>query len=153
MRDSKQTKYDYSYKGGSSVGVRYNDSDNEASQESKKVIEIKKQNFDYNDIIFPKYTKKEIREAFDCFDLNQNGYISADEIKFIFGVLNEEIQNEEIDEMIKLADKEGHGQISWENFLKFISGNVFYCFSYKIKIKIKEEKKFIEIFIHLLVGS
>jgi len=110
----------------SHIGIRFeNDSEQiDPSINSQKINEIKKNNFDYNDIIFPKYEMNEIKEAFDCFDLNLNGYISADEIKFIFGVLNEEIQNEEIDEMIKLADKEGHGQVSWEGFLKFITGNV-----------------------------
>jgi calmodulin len=62
------------------------------------------------DHIFPKFSDADIREAFDCFDISSNGYISVEELKFIFETLQEEVQEEEIDEMIKLADKEGDGQ-------------------------------------------
>jgi len=119
------------------VGIRIKETQdkenhNNDSIKSEQIKESKKLNYVYNEIIFPKYSNEDIKEAFDCFDLNLNGYISADEIKFIFGVINENIQNEEIDEMIKLADPEGNGQISWEKFLRFITGsvNIFYYFKF-----------------------
>jgi len=40
-------------------------------------------------------------------------------LKFIFQSLEEDVSNEEIDEMIKLADKEGDGQVNWQGFYQF----------------------------------
>jgi Ca2+-binding EF-hand superfamily protein len=45
---------------------------------------------------------------------------------------------EEIDEMIRLADAEGDGQVNWISFLRFVSGmvkfkhkrNNFFCYLY-----------------------
>ena len=71
---------------------------------------------------FPKFTDKEIKEAFDCFDLDKEHSISAGELRFIFESLNEEVTDEEIDEMIALADKEGDGQVMYDSFYKMITG-------------------------------
>lgn len=80
-------------------------------------------NTNENDYNFPKYNTEEIKEAFDCFDINKNGYIGVAELKEIFSIINEEVSDEELDEMINLADKEGDGQVNWVNFYEFITGN------------------------------
>lgn len=80
-------------------------------------------NTNENDYNFPKYNTEEIKEAFDCFDINKNGYIGVAELKEIFSIINEEVNDEELDEMINLADKEGDGQVNWINFYEFITGN------------------------------
>lgn len=90
--------------------------------ENKKKKENKIFNYDKRLINFPKFEHEEIKEAFDCFDINSGGSISAQELKFIFKSLNEEVLDEEIDEMIRLADKEGDGQVNFKNFLEFILG-------------------------------
>ena len=76
-----------------------------------------------NEYCFPNYETEQIKEAFDIFDINRNGYIGVDELKEIFTIINEEVTEEELDEMIGLADKEGDGQVNWLNFYEFISGN------------------------------
>jgi len=75
-----------------------------------------------NDYIFPQYEEQQIKEAFDVFDFNGNNFISVNELKEIFHYINEEVTEEELDEMINLADKEGDGQVNWVNFYEFISG-------------------------------
>ena len=76
-----------------------------------------------NEYCFPSYELNEIKEAFDSFDINRNGYIGVAELKEIFSIINEEVSDEELDEMIGLADKEGDGQVNWLNFYEFITGN------------------------------
>ena len=69
------------------------------------------------------YETEQIKEAFDIFDINRNGYIGVDELKEIFTIINEEVSEEELNEMIGLANKEGDGQVNWLYFYEFINGN------------------------------
>ena len=93
---------------------------NESSRISKNEGKIDS----INNYIFPNYEESQIKEAFDIFDFNGNNFISALELKEIFHYINEEVTEEEIDEMISLADKEGDGQVNWVNFYEFISGKI-----------------------------
>ena len=77
-----------------------------------------------NNYIFPEYEEKQIKEAFDIFDLNGNNFISVVELKEIFNYLNEDVTEEELDEMINLVDKEGNGQVNWLDFYEFINGKI-----------------------------
>jgi hypothetical protein len=54
--------------------------------------------------------------------MNKISYISAAELRLIFQTLKEEVTDEEIDEMISLADKEGDGQVSYPEFYAMING-------------------------------
>ena len=60
---------------------------------------------------FPNYEAEQIKEAFDIFDINRNGYIGVDELKESFTIINEEVSEEELNEMIGLTDKEGDGKL------------------------------------------
>jgi Ca2+-binding EF-hand superfamily protein len=93
---------------------------NQHPEKSKKET----QEVDVNEYFFPKFEESDIKEAFDCFDINSNGYISVDELRTIFQELNEDVSDEELDEMIKLADSEGDGQVNWIAFYQFVTGNV-----------------------------
>ena len=57
---------------------------------------------------------KELREAFKVFDRDGTGTISRDELKAVMKSLGENLSEEEIDEMLKLADKDGDGHIDCE---------------------------------------
>lgn len=57
---------------------------------------------------------KELREAFKVFDRDGTGTISREELKAVMKSLGENLTEEEIDEMLKLADKDGDGQIDCE---------------------------------------
>lgn len=78
-------------------------------------------NYDKKLINFPHFSKEEIKDAFDCFDISSGGSISAQELKFIFKSLGEEVNDEEVEEMIKLADKDSTGQVTFKNFEEFIT--------------------------------
>ena len=59
-------------------------------------------------------TEDEIKEAFKVFDKDGNGFISSSELKHVMTNLGEKLSDEEIEEMIHEADKDGDGQVNYE---------------------------------------
>ena len=68
------------------------------------------------------FNDAEIREAFFTFDMNGNGYVGAAEIRFVMDALGEQVTDQEIDEMIRLIDIDGDGQVNFKEFHKMASG-------------------------------
>ena len=68
------------------------------------------------------FNDAEIREAFFTFDMNGNGYVGAAEIRFVMDALGEVVTDQEIDEMIRLIDIDGDGQVNLKEFHKMASG-------------------------------
>ena len=68
------------------------------------------------------FSEGEIKEAFDTLDMNKNGHITAEDLAFFLDVLEEEVQEEEIEEMIRLCDIEGNGKVKYEEFQRMASG-------------------------------
>jgi len=62
------------------------------------------------------FTDDEILQCFKSFDLDSNGFLCAAEIKQCFKKLGEKVTDEEIDEMMKMCDKNGDGQIEFDEF-------------------------------------
>ena len=60
----------------------------------------------------------EIHEIFKVFDKEGNGFISVAELSHVMTNLGEELTEEEVKEMIKEADVDGDGQVSYEDFKK-----------------------------------
>jgi hypothetical protein len=56
----------------------------------------------------------ETRAAFNVFDKDGSGTISADELRQVMKSLGENLTDEEIDEMIREADKDKNGTIDCE---------------------------------------
>jgi calmodulin len=56
----------------------------------------------------------ELREAFDLFDINGNGYISKDELIEAMKKMGENLSDKEIGTMIRNADINKDGQVSFE---------------------------------------
>ena len=58
--------------------------------------------------------EEEIREAFRVFDKDDNGYISAAELKHVMTNLGEKLTDDEVNDMIKEGDIDGDGQVNYE---------------------------------------
>ncbi|KAK3305871.1 uncharacterized protein B0T15DRAFT_213250 [Chaetomium strumarium] len=56
-------------------------------------------------------TEQELLNAFTVFDKDGSGTISSDELRHVLKQLGENLTDEEVDEMIKLADRNGDGHI------------------------------------------
>lgn len=64
----------------------------------------------------PSDAEKELREAFKVFDRDNSGTISAAELRNVLTSLGENLTDEQIDEMIQSADKDGNGAIDYDEF-------------------------------------
>jgi calmodulin len=51
--------------------------------------------------------------------------ISAEELRHVMTTLGEVLSDEEVDEMIKEADKDGNGIIDFNEFVDMMSGGAF----------------------------
>lgn len=69
-----------------------------------------------------KFTDEEILEAFRAFDLDKNNFIGAAEIRHVLINIGEQVTDEEVDEMIRMVDKDGDGQVSWDEFYSMVTG-------------------------------
>jgi hypothetical protein len=54
---------------------------------------------------------QELRDAFNVFDRDGTGTISRDELRNVMKSIGEHLTEDELDEMLKLADENGDGQI------------------------------------------
>lgn len=67
----------------------------------------------------PSERQEEIRYAFDLFDDNQDGFLTYEDLKStIEKYLSNSIDDRQIRQMIELTDHSGHGQISFDDFLR-----------------------------------
>merc|ERR1719487_2926464 len=69
-----------------------------------------------------KFTDKEIKEAFEAFDLDHNSFVGAAEIRHVLINIGEQVTDEEVDEMIRMVDKDGDGQVAFEEFYEMVTG-------------------------------
>jgi len=67
------------------------------------------------------FSDEEIKQAFDTFDLDKNRFVGAAEISHILKVIGEEVTDDEIDEMIRLCDTDGDGQVTFDEFYKLMT--------------------------------
>ncbi len=61
----------------------------------------------------------ELREAFNLFDKDGNGFISAEELILAMKNLGEHLTDAEVNDMIKEADVNGDGEIDYDGMLIF----------------------------------
>ncbi|CAL0310362.1 unnamed protein product [Lupinus luteus] len=66
---------------------------------------------------------EELKEAFKVFDRDQDGFISATELKHVMMNLGERLSDEEAEQMIREADLDGDGQVSYEEFVVVMMHN------------------------------
>ncbi|CAG2227460.1 CETN1 [Mytilus edulis] len=105
-------------------------------EEIKKMIqEIDKDGsgtIDFNDFLTimtqkmsEKDVKEEILKAFRLFDDDETGKISFRNLKRVAKELGENLTDEELQEMIDEADRDGDGEINQEEFLKIMKRQVY----------------------------
>ena len=71
----------------------------------------------------PGFTTEEIQEAFNTFDLDGNQYISGEEIRRVMDMIGEYVTDEEVDEMIRMLDRDGKGQVAFPEFFRMAKGH------------------------------
>jgi len=72
--------------------------------------------------IKPLSAADELKKTFDIFDIDGNGFISAEEIKKTMENLGESLTDDEVRDMIKAADINGDGKIDLNEFSGLLSG-------------------------------
>ena len=63
----------------------------------------------------------EVKEAFRFFDKDGNGYITSYEFRQVMQNLGEKLKIKEIEGMLLEADKDGDGQINYEEFFLWMN--------------------------------
>lgn len=70
-------------------------------------------------------SEEEIREAFKVFDRDNNGFISAAELRHVMTSIGEKLTDDEVDEMIREADQDGDGRIDCMDLSCTIIGSLW----------------------------
>lgn len=65
---------------------------------------------------------EEIKQVFGEFDADNSGHIDASEIRKVCEKLGVEVSQSDIDDLIKSADDNGDGKISYDEFKKAVTG-------------------------------
>ncbi|XP_072482447.1 centrin-2 isoform X2 [Notamacropus eugenii] len=73
-----------------------------------------------------KDTKEEILKAFRLFDDDETGKISFKNLKRVARELGENLTDEELQEMIDEADRDGDGEVSEQEFLRIMKKTSLY---------------------------
>jgi Ca2+-binding EF-hand superfamily protein len=69
--------------------------------------------------------QEDMLSAFRLYDLDGNGNIDADELYFVMTkVLGMELSKREAKEMIRQADSDHNGQVSYEEFVKIVTNSL-----------------------------
>ncbi|KAH7716680.1 calmodulin [Aphelenchoides avenae] len=66
--------------------------------------------------------EKELREAFQVFDRDNDGFISPFELRHVMINLGEKLSEEEVVEMIREADLDGDGKVNFTEFVFMMRG-------------------------------
>jgi len=80
------------------------------------------ENINQQQVYMPHFSDREIFESFKTLDINKAGYITAIEIKHFLEVLEEEVNEAEIEEMVRMLDYEGTQRVRYEEFYKMATG-------------------------------
>lgn len=66
-------------------------------------------------------SEAELKQVFMLFDRDRSGAISASELKHVMNNLGEHVSDEQVQEMITLADPGGDGELDVDDFVGFVN--------------------------------
>ncbi|VDL59674.1 unnamed protein product [Hymenolepis diminuta] len=72
----------------------------------------------YEDLNENRYQTEIYREAFNRFDVNNDGVIDSGDLKALMGDIGNELRESEIFDMIQEADKNGDGVVDYDEFVE-----------------------------------
>ena len=72
-------------------------------------------------------TEEDIRETFQVFDKDGNGFITAAELWQVMTIVGKNLTNKEVDEMIREVDTDGDGQVNYEEFVTNMMSKWLFC--------------------------
>merc|ERR1740129_257455 len=73
-----------------------------------------------------KDSREEIRKAFRLFDDDETGFITLKNLRRVAKEIGENMADEELQEMIEEADRDGDGQVGEEEFLRMMKKTSLY---------------------------
>jgi Ca2+-binding EF-hand superfamily protein len=68
------------------------------------------------------FTEEEVKDAFTILDMNKDGAITSEDLLFFLDFIGEKATQEEVEEMIKMCDRDGGGDVKYEEFFKMAGG-------------------------------
>ncbi|XP_063690565.1 uncharacterized protein LOC134823147 [Bolinopsis microptera] len=66
----------------------------------------------------PDHKDQELLDAFNVFDIDNDGFISIDELRKVMKNIDTKITEEELEAMIEAIDEDGDGLVNYEEFIK-----------------------------------
>ena len=67
-------------------------------------------------------TEEELKEGFAAFDKDNDRFITKDDLQKLFESFGEKLTDEELDNMIRVADRSKCGKVSFEDFQHVLNG-------------------------------
>ena len=64
--------------------------------------------------------KKELKEAFRCFDKECSGFITTTQLREIIGELDPRLTSEDLDGIIEEIDEDGSGTMDFDEFCQMM---------------------------------
>mmetsp|Transcript_14074 Transcript_14074/g.18235 ORF Transcript_14074/g.18235 Transcript_14074/m.18235 type:complete len:150 (-) Transcript_14074:474-923(-) len=71
---------------------------------------------DICDLMISHAPMKELMGTFQAFDRDKSGTVDSDEIKFVFEALGIELSQQMAEDMIKMFDTDGNGELDFKEF-------------------------------------
>jgi hypothetical protein len=79
------------------------------------------QNAQY-DYVRGMFSEEEVREAFGILDLNKDGAITVEDLSYFLDFIGEKATQEELEEMIRMCDLDGGGEVKYDEFWRMAGG-------------------------------
>lgn len=89
----------------------------------------------------PFFSDAEIRAAFQTLDVDGNGFISSTELRVVLDACGKAVTDEEIDQMMRVVDADGDGQLSFKEFGNMVKREIMGLQSVEMGDMAAEESK------------